>query len=90
MALVTRRELRTTIVALDREIGEMRETIAAAKPPEDGDEEKKDEKKKVPATYEDVDDIPRLQRLLRAREMTQKALEKKVGWAALEQAGASG
>lgn len=76
-------------MGLDREIGEMRETIAAAKPPEEGEGDGEREKEKKPATptYEDVDDIPRLQRLLRAREMTQKALEKKVGWAALEQAG---
>jgi hypothetical protein len=85
VAMVTRRELRAALVGLDDEIAEMRRTIAASQPPETGGA-----KALAPPSYDDIDDIPRLQRLLKAREMTQKSLEKRVGWAALEQARAEG
>ncbi|GMK58623.1 hypothetical protein CspeluHIS016_0600650 [Cutaneotrichosporon spelunceum] len=82
VAMLTRRELRAVLVGLDSEISDMRKTIAGPKPPEEG------EKAPVPPSYDDIDDVERLQRLVKARELTQKSLEKRVGCAALEQSGA--
>ncbi|KLT42507.1 hypothetical protein CC85DRAFT_285415 [Cutaneotrichosporon oleaginosum] len=81
VAMLARRELRTAISALDAEIVEMRATIVRGEGKETAQE---GEGKTAVPTYDDIDDVSRLQRLLRAREMTQKSLEKRVGWAALE------
>ncbi|BEJ14401.1 hypothetical protein CspHIS471_0401680 [Cutaneotrichosporon sp. HIS471] len=81
VGMLRRRELRSVLVGLDCEISDLRKTIAGSKPPQ-GEEEGK---APAPPSYDDIDDIERLQRLVKAREMTQNSLEKRVGWAALEQ-----
>lgn len=78
--LVSRRDLRAELVQLDSEIEGMRATLASS---QDTAAEKMTAEKK---TYEDVDDIPRLQRLVKARNSTVQVLQKKVGWAALDSA----
>ncbi|KAL7424122.1 hypothetical protein Q5752_001707 [Cryptotrichosporon argae] len=85
LKLVALRDLRLALVGLDDDIAGLRATVAAAAgtPTRAGGEAKR-------ATYDDIGDVGRLERLVAAKEKTRKVLEDKVGWAALEQTRADG
>lgn len=81
--LSTLRDLRQGIEELDREVEALRATINGT-PGKDG--ETNGSQAKVSGKYDDIEDVPRLQRLLGAREKTKAALEGRVGWATVEKA----
>jgi hypothetical protein len=89
LKLLSLKELREKLEILDSDIAGMRDTL---NPPDSplrgiGDDEVTQpvvEKGK----YDDVDDITKLERLVKAREKTRSNLEDKVGWIGMEQARA--
>ena len=75
LKLITLRDLREALESLEEEISVLRETITpGSKTPH--------EKGK----YDDVDDVGRLERLVKARGRTKSSLEARAGWAGLDQA----
>lgn len=81
LALAAKRDLRADLVRLDKEIEAMRVTVASQSEGPASQDDKSEVK-----TYDDIEDVPKLQRLVKARERTLEHLEKKVGWVALEAA----
>lgn len=74
------RDLRAQLEALDDEVASLRETLnpsAAAGTPSKN-------------SYDDIDDVARLERLVKAREKTRQTLEGRASWAAAERAKADG
>lgn len=75
------RDLRAQLEALDDEIASLRETLnpsAATATPA------------AKNSYDDIDDVARLERLVKAREKTRQTLEGRASWAAAEQAKVNG
>ncbi|KAK4683883.1 hypothetical protein P7C73_g6333, partial [Tremellales sp. Uapishka_1] len=88
LKLQTLTTLRTSLTSLDNEIASLRDTInppgsplLSVDPGTDANEPKQTQK----GLYDEVEDIPKLERLVKARERTKALLESKVGWIGLEQ-----
>lgn len=88
--MVTLRDLRQALESLDDEIQALRDTLnppgtplqelgAAGTPPPTFTSKGK---------YDSIEDAARLERLVKAKEKTKAALERRAGWAGLEQARA--
>jgi len=73
--LVSLRDLRNALEGLDEDIAAIRETI---KPGSNVEDEQ--------GKYDSVEDVGRLERLVKARERTKGSLEARVGWATMDQA----
>lgn len=84
--LSTLRDLRQGLEALDDEIQSLRDTINPPGSPILSVDPKENGKGGSEGKYNEIDDILRLERLVKARENTKKALEGKVGWAAMDRA----
>ena len=82
------RDLRQGLEALDEAIAELRETInGPAEPPDSVNSLGKGATEgKEGSKYDDIADVVKLERLLKAKEKTRKTLEDKVGWAGMESA----
>lgn len=83
------RDLRADLVRLDGEIDKLRETIAAGAEGANGatnGDPSSSANGSVPATpsknYNDIEDVPRLERLVRAKEKSKANLEARVAAAA--------
>jgi len=87
LKLVTLRDLRTSLDALDDEIASLRQSLHPPSSPLRSINGREHEEAKV-SPYEKVEDIGKLERLVKAREKTRVSLEGKVGWIGLEQARA--
>ena len=83
LRLTKLRDYRAALVALDEEITSLREGLQVANGDQNGAQSKEGRKAEV-MTYEDVDDLGRLQRLVSAKEKTRSALEKRVSWAGMD------
>ena len=87
LKLVALRDVRTILEALDEDIASLRSTLnppgspllsidgPVALGPQEGT-----------GKYDGIDDVQKLERLVKAREKTKISLEGKVGWAGMEQA----
>ena len=94
--LTSLRDLRTTLAALDDEINSLRNTFNpnSSSSPQvvdvvGSDESNHDEsgkRKEKKGKYDDIADIPRLERLVKAKEKTKTALESKTGWVGMDRA----
>lgn len=84
LKLVSLRDLRAVLVCLEEDIADIRETItpgsreASAKSGSNNPTEH--------GQYDDIEDVARLERLIKAREKTKVSLESRVGWAAMDRA----
>lgn len=66
----------------------MRTTLAAAAGAPSSQPQSQPQPSASAAKYDDIDDVARLERLVAAKEKTRSNLESRVGWAAMDQAGA--
>ena len=82
LKLIALRDVRASLETLDGEITSLRETI---NPPGSSMLDRVEQDK---GKYDDIDDVDKLERLVKAKEKTKTSLEGRVGWASLERARA--
>ena len=89
LKLLALRDLRQTLESLDTDITSMRDTINPPDSPLRGiDGTSSSQPMGDKGKYEDVEDVGKLERLVKAKERTKASLEDKIGWVGLEQARA--
>jgi hypothetical protein len=91
LKLLALRDLRENLTALDRDIASMRDTINPPDSPLRGIDGVIDitNTNTEQSKYDDIHDVGKLERLVKAREKTRATLEDKIGWVGLEQARAA-
>ncbi|RSH94017.1 hypothetical protein EHS25_006670 [Saitozyma podzolica] len=94
LKLVSLRDLRTTLEALDEEIASLRATVSSSDPSQSAGDRGVNGKS-APSSgtkvvkYDDIDDVVRLERLVKAKEKTKASLEGRAAWAGMEAAKAA-
>ena len=88
LSLVALRDLRTTLEALDDDIASLRQTINPVRSSPSKDTDGTERETNKGGKYDQLEDVGKLERLVKAKEKTKLSLEGRVGWAGLEEARA--